>query len=45
MDLEDAGGRVKYLICGRDGEYPALFDTILPTPASPWCAAASLCPA
>jgi transposase InsO family protein len=28
MDLEDAGGRVKYLICGRDGEYPALFDTI-----------------
>jgi putative transposase len=29
MDIEDAGCRVKFLIRDRDGEYPALFDTIL----------------
>jgi putative transposase len=29
MDLEDADCRVKYLIRDRDGNYPALFDTIL----------------
>lgn len=29
MDLEDAGCQVQYLIRGRDGKYPALFDNIL----------------
>ncbi len=29
MDLEDAGCQVKYLIRGRDGKYPALFDAVL----------------
>ncbi|MEV0811053.1 integrase core domain-containing protein [Micromonospora sp. NPDC050200] len=29
MDLEDTGGKVRYLIRDRDGKYPALFDTIL----------------
>ncbi|WP_327009822.1 hypothetical protein OHA72_22875 [Dactylosporangium sp. NBC_01737] len=29
MDLEDVGCSVKYLIRDRDGNYPALFDTIL----------------
>src|SRR3954453_18540823 len=29
MDLDDAGGRVKYLIRDRDGKYPALFDAVL----------------
>jgi hypothetical protein len=29
MDLEDTGCQVKYLIRGRDGKYPALFDTVL----------------
>jgi hypothetical protein len=29
MDLEDAGGKVRYLIRDRDGKYPAMFDAIL----------------
>ncbi|MEU5942972.1 integrase core domain-containing protein, partial [Micromonospora sp. NPDC047548] len=29
MDLEDTGGKVKYLIRDRDDKYPALFDAIL----------------
>ncbi|MFJ8390912.1 integrase core domain-containing protein [Streptomyces sp. NPDC094438] len=29
MDLEDAGCRARFLIRGRDGMYPALFDTVL----------------
>jgi transposase len=29
MDFEDAGCRVKYLICDRDGKYSALLDTVL----------------
>ena len=29
MDVEDANGKVKYLIRDRDGKYPALFDAIL----------------
>src|SRR5690242_18578414 len=29
MDLQDAGGRARFLIRDRDGKYPALFDTIL----------------
>jgi hypothetical protein len=45
MDLEDADCRVKYLIRDRDGNYPALFDTIPPTPASRSCSAASRYPA
>ncbi len=29
MDLDDAGGRARFLIRDRDGKYPALFDTVL----------------
>jgi transposase InsO family protein len=29
MDLEDAGGRARWLIRDRDGKYPQLFDTVL----------------
>ena len=29
MDLEDAGGKIKYLIRDRDGKYPGMFDAIL----------------
>lgn len=29
MDLEDAGGRARFLIRDRDGKYPGLFDAIL----------------
>jgi putative transposase len=29
MDLEDAGGRARFLIPDRDGKFPALFDTVL----------------
>jgi transposase InsO family protein len=28
MDLDDAGGQVKYLIRDRDGKYPGMFDAI-----------------
>jgi putative transposase len=29
MDLEDAGGKFKYLIRDRDGKYPGVFDALL----------------
>ncbi|MGW1682722.1 integrase core domain-containing protein [Saccharopolyspora sp. NPDC002376] len=29
MDLEEAGCRARFLIRGRDGKFPALFDTVL----------------
>ena len=29
MDLEDAGGRMKYLVRDRDGKYPSGFDQVL----------------
>ena len=29
MDLDDANCRVRYLIRGRDGKYPAMFGAIL----------------
>jgi putative transposase len=29
MDLQDAGGRARYMIRDRDGKYPKLFDAIL----------------
>ena len=29
MDLQDAGSNARYLICDRDGKYPALFSMIL----------------
>jgi transposase InsO family protein len=29
MDLQDAGANARYLICDRDGKYPALFSMIL----------------
>jgi hypothetical protein len=29
MNLKDAGSRARYMIRGRDGKFPELFDTVL----------------
>jgi putative transposase len=45
MDLDDAGGKARYLIRDRDGNIRACSTRSWPTPASTSCSAESRCPA